>query len=121
MDGGQLVLRHEHRRAAVLHYRGGNPINFRGRQHDPDSRASGGQRCGHRKSISPREVYIEEYPVWARSGYSGECLVTVRGLIDELETAFREQLSSRSAEVRVVVNNQNPLAHTTHPGRRPST
>ena len=73
-------------------------------------RAGGGQRCGHRESVSPREVYVKEYPVWARSGYSGKRLVTVRGLIDELETAFGEQLSGRSAEVRVVVNNQDPLA-----------
>src|SRR5262249_58447255 len=106
--------------AAVLHDRGGNPIDFGGRQHDPDSRAGGGQRCGHRESVSPREVDVEEYPVRARPGYSGKCLLTVRSLIDELETAFGNQLSSRSAEVRVVVHNQDPPAHITHPGRPPS-
>jgi hypothetical protein len=119
MGGGQSVLRHEHRRAAVLHYLGGNPIDFGRRQHDPDPGASGSQQRGYRESVSPREVYVEEYSVWARPGDSGKCLVTICDLIDELETTFHEQFNSRSAEVRVVVNNQDPLTHITHPGRRP--
>ena len=119
MGGGQLVLRHEHRRAAVLHYLGGNPIDFGRRQHDPDLGAGGGKQCGHRVSVLPRKVYVEEYSVWARPGGSGKCLVTVCGLIDELEAIFDKQFNSRSTEVRVVVNNQDPLAHITHPGRRP--
>jgi hypothetical protein len=42
------------------------------------------------ESVSPRKVYIEEYSVWTRPGDSGKCLVTVCGLINELETMFDE-------------------------------
>src|SRR5215467_5868232 len=75
----------------------------RGRLASP--RGGKGQGRGHRKSVSFRKVYVEEYSVGARSGYCGKCLVTIRGLFDELETACGEQFSNRSAELLAVVSN----------------
>ena len=67
----------------------------------------------HRKSVSSRKVYVEEYSAGARPGYGRKCFVTVVGLFDELETACGEQFSRR-AELLVVVNNQDPVGRLTH-------
>jgi len=73
-----------------------------------------GLRQSHRKSVSYRKVYVEEYSVGASPGYGRKCFVTVVGLFDELETACGEQFSRRSAELLAVVNNQDPVGRLTH-------
>jgi hypothetical protein len=63
------------------------------------------------EAISPRQVDVQQYPVWTIFGHGGQRLVRVAGPADHLQAARGEQLGCHADEAWIVINNQDPNRH----------